>query len=131
MMRRKFGQRFCCHVQVVDPSAEPSTTFDDLPQVLAEIEQKKAHKYAEDDEAAEEEAEETKTDSDVAMTDEAKAAAAKAAAARAAAAKAAAEAEKAEAEAAAAEEDDLYGSDDGVLVTDGFALVNDSDLETT
>merc|ERR1719398_583987 len=96
MMRRKFGQRFCCHVQVVDPSAEPSTTFDDLPQVLAEIEQKKAHKYAEDDEAAEEEAEETKTDSDVAMTDEAKAAA------RAAAAKAAAEAEKAEAEAAAA-----------------------------
>merc|ERR1719240_167574 len=40
-MRRKFGQRFCCHVQVVDPSAKGDEAFDDLPKVLAEIEKKK------------------------------------------------------------------------------------------
>merc|ERR1719240_2345921 len=40
-MRRKFGQRFCCHVQVVDPSAKGDEAFDDLPKVLTEIEKKK------------------------------------------------------------------------------------------
>jgi len=43
-MRRKFGQRVWCHVQVVDPSAEVSllpADDADLDRTLAEIEQKK------------------------------------------------------------------------------------------
>lgn len=54
--RRKFGQRVWCHVQVVDPNANPAsvTTDDELSLALAEIEKKKSdlgmHDEANDDE---------------------------------------------------------------------------------
>merc|ERR1719198_342155 len=57
-MRRKFGQRVWCHVQVVDPSQSGAEAFDDLQGVLAEIEKKKeaAGDEGAGDEAAGEEA---------------------------------------------------------------------------
>merc|ERR1719198_1941355 len=57
-MRRKFGQRVWCHVQVVDPSQSGAEAFDDLQGVLAEIENKKeaAGDEGAGDEAAGEEA---------------------------------------------------------------------------
>jgi len=50
-MRRKFGQRVWCHVQVVDPSASAADGFDadDLVTVLAEIEKKKSASLADAD----------------------------------------------------------------------------------
>merc|ERR1719152_923996 len=50
-MRRKFGQRVWCHVQVVDPSASGAEGFEDLPGVMAEIQKKKSD-LAADEEAA-------------------------------------------------------------------------------
>merc|ERR1719502_2078214 len=50
-MRRKFGQRVWCHVQVVDPTKDGAEAFDDLQGVLAEIEKKKSD-LAAGDEAA-------------------------------------------------------------------------------
>jgi len=47
-MRRKFGQRVWCHVQVVDPSQSGAEAFDDLPSALAEIERKKSDLAAAD-----------------------------------------------------------------------------------
>jgi len=41
-MRRKFGQRVWCHVQVVDPSASGVEGFEDLQGVMAEIQKKKS-----------------------------------------------------------------------------------------
>merc|ERR1719152_562353 len=46
-MRRKFGQRVWCHVQVVDPSASGAEGFEDLPGVMAEIQKKKSDLAAE------------------------------------------------------------------------------------
>merc|ERR1719387_3296460 len=53
-MRRKFGQRVWCHVQVVDPSASGAEAFDDLPSTLAEIERKKSDLAAGEEAAGEE-----------------------------------------------------------------------------
>merc|ERR1719198_879027 len=53
-MRKKFGQRVWCHVQVVDPSASGAEAFDDLPSTLAEIERKKSDLAAADEHADEE-----------------------------------------------------------------------------
>jgi len=47
-MRRKFGQKVWCHVQVVDPSASGVEAFEDLPSTLAEIERKKSDLVAAD-----------------------------------------------------------------------------------
>jgi len=80
-MRRKFGQKVWCHVQVVDPSESGAEAFDDLPRTLAEIERKKsdlaageevAGEEAADDEAAEaaadnEAADEAAADDDATM----------------------------------------------------------------
>merc|ERR1719198_2491150 len=41
-MRRKFGQRVWCHVQVVDPSQSGAEAFEDLSKVIADVEKKKA-----------------------------------------------------------------------------------------
>merc|ERR1719440_1269498 len=51
-MRRKFGQRVWCHVQVVDPSQSGAEAFDDMASTLAEIERKKSTTLAADDEPA-------------------------------------------------------------------------------
>jgi len=53
-MRRKFGQRVWCHVQVVDPSQSGAEAFDDMASTLAEIERKKST-VAADDEPADDE----------------------------------------------------------------------------
>merc|ERR1719281_1452218 len=53
-MRRKFGQRVWCHVQVVDPSQSGAEAFDDLPSTLAEIERKKSDLAAHEEAAGEE-----------------------------------------------------------------------------
>jgi len=48
-MRRKFGQRVWCHVQVVDPSQSGAEVFEDLQGTLAEIERKKSDLAAADE----------------------------------------------------------------------------------
>jgi len=58
-MRRKFGQRVWCHVQVVDPSQSGAEAFEDLQSTLAEIERKKSEVEV-GDEAADEELESAK-----------------------------------------------------------------------
>merc|ERR1719160_940972 len=54
-MKRKFGQKVWCHVQVVDPSQSGAEAveafFEDLPSTLAEIARKKADLAAADDAA--------------------------------------------------------------------------------
>merc|ERR1719217_1867719 len=51
-MKRKFGQKVWCHVQVVDPSQSGAEAveafFEDLPSTLAEIARKKADLAAAD-----------------------------------------------------------------------------------
>merc|ERR1719313_113832 len=50
--RRKFGQRVWCHVQVVDPSQEPSALVEhDLRATLDEIKRKKQALEENEDEA--------------------------------------------------------------------------------
>jgi len=48
-MRRKFGQRVWCHVQVVDPSASGVEGFEDLQGVMAEIQKKKSDLAADEE----------------------------------------------------------------------------------
>jgi len=54
-MKRKFGQKVWCHIQVVDPSQSGAEAveafFEDLPSTLAEIARKKADLAAADDAA--------------------------------------------------------------------------------
>jgi len=135
MMRRKFGQKVWCHVQVVDPSASGAEAFEDMPAVLAEIERKKSDLAQQEAEATTtEEAKEGEVHDDdddlyddaptkgETMKKEEPAAAAAAAAAVPATVVSVEAAAPTAAEAAAKEEDkdDETTSDDGVLVTDGM-----------
>merc|ERR1719198_2304279 len=60
MMKRKFGQKVWCHVQVVDPSQSGAEAFDDLQSTLAEIERKKSDLAAAAEERAAAQREEAK-----------------------------------------------------------------------
>jgi len=139
-MRRKFGQRVWCHVQVVDPSQSAADGFnaDELPSVLAEIEQKKSQLAPDADEAPDvsdqpttepsttdteaklqQAAEEAKAAEATKAEEEAKEAKAKAAAkAIADIADAIAEAEAVKATDTTPAAADGHMSDDGVLITD-------------
>jgi len=134
-MKRKFGQKVWCHVQVVDPSQSGAEAFDDLHSTLAEIARKKSDLAAGDDageddlDASKEEEEtpplapEAKVDPEEAKVDpeEAKPEAAKEAAVKTATI-VSVDVSDAPALTTAEGSIDCAASDDGVLVTDGMLL---------